>query len=238
MDYPAGLVEHATRTLFPNYFNGSEIIIAGKLVDKEMDRLHVEVTASNSKKFVVLKKDVPVEPRRMGNDVPGSPRPKGGGQEDPNHLERLWSYLTLKELLSSWLQSDEQPERERLRQEVQALALNHRFLAPFTSMTLKSAPRTETPEDAYGTSAATGPETVMQSLRGAHLQPGKGTLGMALLSPFQARSSVLLSRIINLINSVLYLQLLAFREWLSLCLCCYKPWISIEKFEKVKPVYR
>lgn len=187
MDYPPGLVEHATRTLFPNYFNGSEIIIAGKLVDKEMDRLHVEVTASNSKKFVVLKKDVPVEPRRMGNDVPGSPRPKGGGQEHPNHLERLWSYLTLKELLSSWLQSDEQPERERLRLEVQALAMNHRFLAPFTSMTLKSAPRTETLEDAYGTSAATGPETVMQSLRGAHLQPGRGTLGMALLAPFQAK---------------------------------------------------
>ncbi|TEA26109.1 hypothetical protein DBR06_SOUSAS2210089, partial [Sousa chinensis] len=185
VDYPAGLVEHATRTLFPNYFNGSEIIIAGKLVDKEMDRLHVEVTASNSKKFVVLKKDVPVEPRRMGNDVPGSPRPKGGGQEDPNHLERLWSYLTLKELLSSWLQSDEQPERERLRQEVQALALNHRFLAPFTSMTLKSAPRTETPEDAYGTSAATGPETVMQSLRGAHLQPGP-----ALKKPHNPRIKV------------------------------------------------
>ncbi|XP_030692770.1 inter-alpha-trypsin inhibitor heavy chain H5 [Globicephala melas] len=185
VDYPAGLVEHATRTLFPNYFNGSEIIIAGKLVDKEMDRLHVEVTASNSKKFVVLKKDVPVEPRRMGNDVPGSPRPKGDGQEDPNHLERLWSYLTLKELLSSWLQSDEQPERERLRQEVQALAVNHRFLAPFTSMTLKSAPRTETPEDAYGTSAATGPETVMQSLRGAHLQPGP-----ALKKPYNPRIKV------------------------------------------------
>ncbi|KAM9093531.1 inter-alpha-trypsin inhibitor heavy chain H5 [Megaptera novaeangliae] len=185
VDYPPGLVEHATRTLFPNYFNGSEIIIAGKLVDREMDRLHVEVTASNSKKFVVLKKDVPLEPRRMGNDVPGSPRPKGGGQEDPNHLERLWSYLTLKELLSSWLQSVEEPEREQLRQEVQALAVNHRFLTPFTSMTLKSAPRTETPEDAYGTPAATGPETVMQSLRGAHLQPGP-----ALKEPYNPRIKV------------------------------------------------
>ncbi|XP_059768097.1 inter-alpha-trypsin inhibitor heavy chain H5 [Balaenoptera ricei] len=185
VDYPPGLVEHATRTLFPNYFNGSEIIIAGKLVDREMDRLHVEVTASNSKKFVVLKKDVPVEPRRMGNDVPGSPRPKAGGQEDSNHLERLWSYLTLKELLSSWLQSVEGPEREQLRQEVQALAVNHRFLTPFTSMTLKSAPRTETPEDAYGTPAATGPETVMQSLRGAHLQPGP-----ALKEPYNPRIKV------------------------------------------------
>lgn len=175
VDYPPGLVERATRTLFPNYFNGSEIVIAGKLVDRAMDRLHVEVTASNSKKFVVLKKDVPVEPRKVGIDVPQSPRPRGRGQEEPNHLERLWSYLTLKELLSAWLQSFEEPERERLRQEAQALAVNHRFLIPFTSMTLKSAPRTETPEAAYGmsgASVATGPETVMQSLRGTHLQPG------------------------------------------------------------------
>ncbi|KAB0348502.1 hypothetical protein FD754_013359 [Muntiacus muntjak] len=188
VDYPPGLVERATRTLFPNYFNGSEIVIAGKLVDRAMDRLHVEVTASNSKKFVVLKKDVPVEPRKVGIDVPRSPRPRGRSQEEPNHLERLWSYLTLKELLSGWLQSIEEPERERLRQEAQALAVNHHFLAPFTSMTLKSAPRTETPEAAYGMSStptATGPETVMQSLRGTHLQPGP-----AVKKPYNPRIKI------------------------------------------------
>ncbi|KAI4562164.1 hypothetical protein MJT46_011126 [Ovis ammon polii x Ovis aries] len=188
VDYPPGLVERATRTLFPNYFNGSEIVIAGKLVDRAMDRLHVEVTASNSKKFVVLKKDVPVEPRKVGIDVPQSPRPRGRGQEEPNHLERLWSYLTLKELLSAWLQSFEEPERERLRQEAQALAVNHRFLIPFTSMTLKSAPRTETPEAAYGMSSAsvaTGPEAVMQSLRGTHLQPGP-----AVKKPYNPRIKI------------------------------------------------
>ncbi|MXQ95972.1 hypothetical protein E5288_WYG020280 [Bos mutus] len=188
VDYPPSLVEHATRTLFPNYFNGSEIVIAGKLVDRAMDRLHVEVTASNSKKFVVLKKDVPVEPQKVGIDVPQSPRPRGRGQEEPNHLERLWSYLTLKELLSAWLQSIEEPERERLRQEAQALAVNHHFLIPFTSMTLKSAPRTEAPEAAYGmssTSMATGPETVMQSLRGTHLQPGP-----AVKKPYNPRIKI------------------------------------------------
>ncbi|KAB0383267.1 hypothetical protein FD755_005184 [Muntiacus reevesi] len=188
VDYPPSLVERATRTLFPNYFNGSEIVIAGKLVDRAMDRLHVEVTASNSKKFVVLKKDVPVEPRKVGIDVPQSPRPRGRSQEEPNHLERLWSYLTLKELLSGWLQSIEEPERERLRQEAQALAVNHHFLAPFTSMTLKSAPRTETPEAAYGMSSmptASGPKTVMQSLRGTHLQPGP-----AVKKPYNPRIKI------------------------------------------------
>ncbi|KAM5341087.1 inter-alpha-trypsin inhibitor heavy chain H5 [Glossophaga mutica] len=173
VDYPPSLVEQATRTLFPNYFNGSEIIIAGKLVDRKMDRLHVEVTASNSKKFVVLKTDVPLEPQKVENDVTGSTRPKGDGEEDPNHLERLWSYLTMKELLNSWLQSDDKREKEQLRQKAQVLAVNSRFLTPFTSMKLKKpALQTKKLEESYGMSAATGPETVTQSLQGSNLQPG------------------------------------------------------------------
>uniref|UniRef100_A0A8C3YRF8 Inter-alpha-trypsin inhibitor heavy chain 5 n=1 Tax=Catagonus wagneri TaxID=51154 RepID=A0A8C3YRF8_9CETA len=175
VDYAPDMVEQVTRTLFPNYFNGSEIIVAGKLADRAKDRLHVEVTASNSKKFVVLKKDVPVERRWVGSEVPGGPGPKGGGQEDPSHLERVWSYLTLKELQSSWLQSDQEQDRERLRQKAQALAVARRFLTPFTSMKLRPAAQTDTLEATHGLagmSAATGPETVTQSLRRTHLQPG------------------------------------------------------------------
>ncbi|XP_004425439.1 PREDICTED: inter-alpha-trypsin inhibitor heavy chain H5 [Ceratotherium simum simum] len=185
IDYPPSLVEQATRTLFPNYFNGSEIIIAGKLVDRKMDQLHVEVTASNSKKFVILKTDVPVGPQKVGSDATGSSRPKGDGKEDPNHLERLWSYLTTKELLSAWLQSDDEQEKERLRQKAQDLAVNYHFLTPFTSMKLKKSLQMENLEDTLGMSAATGPETVMQSLRGTDLQPGLG-----LKKPYNPRIKV------------------------------------------------
>jgi hypothetical protein len=166
-------VEHATKTLFPNYFNGSEIVIAGKLVDKKLDKLHVEVTASNSKKFLILKRDVPMEPQKVENEVPGGPRPISDGEEDPNHIERLWSYLTVKELLSSWLQSNDKQEKEKLRQKAQALALSYRFLTPFTALKLKKpALHTDRLEEDHGMSAVTGPQTVMQSLRGADMQPG------------------------------------------------------------------
>ncbi|XP_005383929.1 PREDICTED: inter-alpha-trypsin inhibitor heavy chain H5 isoform X1 [Chinchilla lanigera] len=173
VDYPSGLVEHATKTVFPNYFNGSEIVIAGKLVDRKTDQLHVEVTASNSKKFVILKTDVPVEPQKVRSGVPGSPSSRGDGEEDPNHIEHLWSYLTVKELLSSWLQSDNEQEKERLRQKAQDLAMSYHFLTPFTTMKLRTPVLQEnTLEVARGMSAATGPETVMQSLRGASMKPG------------------------------------------------------------------
>ncbi|XP_032737523.1 inter-alpha-trypsin inhibitor heavy chain H5 [Lontra canadensis] len=169
VDYPPAMVERATRTLFPNYFNGSEIVIAGKLADSEAGQLHVEVTASNSKKFVILKTDVPVEPRRVE-----------GAAGDPSHVERLWSYLTVKELLSSWRHSRDAREKERLRQQAQALALAYRFLTPLTALNLRrSALPAETPE------AAVGPETVMQSLRGAPPEPGP-----ALQKPYSPRIKV------------------------------------------------
>nr|Q86UX2.2 RecName: Full=Inter-alpha-trypsin inhibitor heavy chain H5; Short=ITI heavy chain H5; Short=ITI-HC5; Short=Inter-alpha-inhibitor heavy chain 5; Flags: Precursor [Homo sapiens] len=186
IDYPPSSVVQATKTLFPNYFNGSEIIIAGKLVDRKLDHLHVEVTASNSKKFIILKTDVPVRPQKAGKDVTGSPRPGGDGEGDTNHIERLWSYLTTKELLSSWLQSDDEPEKERLRQRAQALAVSYRFLTPFTSMKLRGpVPRMDGLEEAHGMSAAMGPEPVVQSVRGAGTQPGP-----LLKKPYQPRIKI------------------------------------------------
>ncbi|XP_040824232.1 inter-alpha-trypsin inhibitor heavy chain H5 [Ochotona curzoniae] len=186
MDYPPGLVEHATKTLFPNYFNGSEIIIAGKLTNQKLDHLHVEVTASNSKKFVILKKDVPVGPQKVESDVTGRPVADADGKKGSNHIERLWSYLTLKELRSSWLQSSDEQERERLRQQAQALAVNYRFLTPFTSMKLrKSALRVDGLEDTHGMSAAMGPETVMQNLRGGGAQSAS-----TLKKPFDPRIKI------------------------------------------------
>lgn len=174
MDYPPAAVEQTTRTLFPNYFNGSEIVIAGKLADSSAEQLHVEVTASNSKKFVILKTDVPVGPREAGNGVVGSTRPEGGGAGGPKHVERLWGYLTVRELLSSWLHGGDGPEKERARQKAQALAVAYRFLTPLTAMHLqRSALRLDQPGDALGTAAAAGPEALVQSLRGASPQPGE-----------------------------------------------------------------
>lgn len=182
VDYPPAVVEQTTRTLFPNYFNGSEIVIAGKLADRKVGQLHVEVTASNSKKFVILKTDVPVEPQRAGHGETGSARPQAGA-EPRNHVERLWSYLTVKELLSSWRHSRDEQDRERLRQKAQALALAYRFLTPLTAMHLRSAGQPEKLEEAQGVSAAEGPETVMQSLRGASPQPGEQVRGAPALPP-------------------------------------------------------
>ncbi|XP_064448157.1 inter-alpha-trypsin inhibitor heavy chain H5 [Mirounga angustirostris] len=177
VDYPPASVEHATRTAFPNYFNGSEIVTAGKLADSQAGRLRVEVTASNSQRFVLLKTDVPLEPPQAA---------RGGGAEGRNHVERLWSYLTLKELLSSWRHSGDEREKQRLAQSARTLAVARGFLTPLTALHLRRrAPQTQQLEDARGAAAALGPEPVVQRLRGAGGRPGP-----ALKKPYSPRIKV------------------------------------------------
>uniref|UniRef100_A0A673TZC1 Inter-alpha-trypsin inhibitor heavy chain 5 n=1 Tax=Suricata suricatta TaxID=37032 RepID=A0A673TZC1_SURSU len=158
VDYPPAAVERVTRTLFPNYFNGSEIVVAGKLAHRSVDRLHVEVTASNSRKFLVLKADVPAQ----------APDADEGGAGAPNPLQRLWSYLRTRELLGAWRHSHDESQREQLGRQAQALAVAASFLTPLTALHL----RAEELQAPQGVSAAAGPEPVMQSLRGAGPQPG------------------------------------------------------------------
>ncbi|XP_021552363.1 inter-alpha-trypsin inhibitor heavy chain H5 [Neomonachus schauinslandi] len=177
VDYPPASVEHATRTVFPNYFNGSEIVTAGKLADSQAGRLHVEVTASNSQRFVLLKTDVALEPHQAG---------RGGGAEGRNHVERLWSYLTLKELLSSWRHSGDEREKQRLGQSARTLAVARGFLTPLTALHLsRRALQPHQLEDARGAAAALGPEPVVQRLRGAGGRPGP-----ALKKPYSPRIKV------------------------------------------------
>uniref|UniRef100_A0A8V5FVP0 Uncharacterized protein n=1 Tax=Melopsittacus undulatus TaxID=13146 RepID=A0A8V5FVP0_MELUD len=135
VDYPEDNVEQVTQNFFPNYFNGSEIIIAGKLINRTSDSLHVEVTASNSKKYILLKKDVAIDlPSR--NDIRGIPGLEDD-KGDVNYIERAWSYLTIKELLNSRLKSDDSQEKDYLMEKAKSMALTYNFVTPFTVLKMR-----------------------------------------------------------------------------------------------------
>ncbi|XP_060101956.1 inter-alpha-trypsin inhibitor heavy chain H5 [Heteronotia binoei] len=166
VDYPVDSVEHVTQNLFSNYFNGSEIVIAGKLLNHTANSLHVEVTASNSKKYILLKTDVLVD--LPGQNYIGN---MPNGIEDPtesrNYVERAWSYLTIKELLTSWLKSDDSEERENLRERAEKLALTYNFVTPFTTLKVKElGVQTEVPTGVYIDPSTGGLGETMQGLKG------------------------------------------------------------------------
>nr|XP_028603104.1 inter-alpha-trypsin inhibitor heavy chain H5 isoform X1 [Podarcis muralis] len=172
IDYPTDSVEQVTQNLFPNYFNGSEIVIAGKLFNKTADRLHVEVTASNSDKYVLLKTDVAVD--LSGKNHVGL---ASSGAEDPtddqNYVERTWSYLTIKELMTSWLKSDDSEEKETLRERAEKLALAYNFVTPFTTLKMKElASQADLPKEVYTGPSTEGVGEIVQGLQGHRAPSG------------------------------------------------------------------
>ncbi|NWU26771.1 ITIH5 inhibitor, partial [Dyaphorophyia castanea] len=171
VDYPEDDVEQVTQNFFPNYFNGSEIIIAGKLINRTSDKLHVEVTASNSKKYILLKTDVAIDlPSR--NDIRGVPGLEDG-KGDNNYIERAWSYLTIKELLNSRLKSDDSQEKDNLMEKAKSMALAYNFVTPFTVLKMKEAGvHSEPPQEEFISPSTDGIGEKVQSLQGHKAPPG------------------------------------------------------------------
>ncbi|XP_008108460.2 inter-alpha-trypsin inhibitor heavy chain H5 isoform X1 [Anolis carolinensis] len=165
VDYPTDNVAQVTQNLFPNYFNGSEIVIAGKLFNKTANRLHVEVTASNSDKYVLLKTDIAID--LSGKNHIGGASNVGGSTNGQNYVERTWSYLTIKELLASWLKSDSNEEKESLREKAKELALMYHFVTPFTTLKMKElALQAELPKEVYVGPLMESVGEIVQGLQG------------------------------------------------------------------------
>ncbi|KAK4832823.1 hypothetical protein QYF61_025811 [Mycteria americana] len=171
IDYPEDNVEQVTQNFFPNYFNGSEIIIAGKLINHTSDSLHVEVTASNSKKYILLKTDVAIDlPSR--NDIRGVPGLEDG-KGDKNYIERAWSYLTIKELLNSRLKTDDNQEKDYLMEKAKSMALTYNFVTPFTVLKMREAGlHSEPPQEEFISPSTDGIGEKLQSLQGHKAPPG------------------------------------------------------------------
>ncbi|XP_056429228.1 inter-alpha-trypsin inhibitor heavy chain H5 isoform X2 [Hyla sarda] len=134
INYPEDSVEYITQNMFYNYFNGSEIVVAGKLVNQSSDTLHVEIKASNSNKYVILEADLKLDGVGQ-NDITGYEIQDSTIYR--NHIERLWGYLTFKELLTAWHKSDIDVEKEAITQKASKLAMKYNFVTPFTLLEVK-----------------------------------------------------------------------------------------------------
>ncbi|CAH1643329.1 unnamed protein product [Spodoptera littoralis] len=125
--YPPGQVrsESLTQHQFRTYYAGSELVVAGQVLDVPELAPTVEafcgVSDGKGRKRLEILPKAPIEKKKQGT-LP---------------LERLWSYLTIKQLLDQRDASDDAepadkentPEKKAL-----ALALKYAFVTPLTSL--------------------------------------------------------------------------------------------------------
>ncbi|XP_036373434.1 inter-alpha-trypsin inhibitor heavy chain H5 isoform X2 [Megalops cyprinoides] len=155
--YTEDLVQYVTQNLFTNYFNGSEIIIAGKLTNQSAESLHVQVTASSSDKSIVLETDVALRERELETRRQVEAAEAGPAAEA--YVERAWGFLTVKEGLRDRVRSPGGQEREELTQRVANLSQAYGFLTPVTSLVLETPDAELQDADAVNDSASAAAAT-------------------------------------------------------------------------------
>nr|XP_056703135.1 inter-alpha-trypsin inhibitor heavy chain H4-like [Euleptes europaea] len=124
MNYLDKAVQELTQNNFKLLFDGSEIVVAGK-IDNELDVFPVEIKAQTQTSDLTLEERVNVTE-------------KGKVFQDQkyifgNFIERLWAYLTIQQLLEKSV-SAEGEQQKSLEGQALELSLKFSFVTPLTSM--------------------------------------------------------------------------------------------------------
>ncbi|KAM6980760.1 inter-alpha-trypsin inhibitor heavy chain H3-like [Aplochiton taeniatus] len=108
-----------TQTNFSQYYNGSEIVVAGQITDNNVDTFTASVIALSKGKVVDFS---------GGRKLVGST-----GDISDSHIRRVWAYLTVKQLLDKELQLSSDG-KARVKKEILEMSLKYSFVTPHTSM--------------------------------------------------------------------------------------------------------
>ncbi|KAG9260679.1 inter-alpha-trypsin inhibitor heavy chain H3-like isoform X7 [Astyanax mexicanus] len=119
LNYPGAA--NLTQSVFRYYYNGSEIVVAGQITDNSLESFQTEVIAISKNDKVTYQESV------IMKELDGSL------SEHENVMQRLWAYLTVKQLLEKEMTLGGQ-EKDAVKEEALKLSLQYQFVTPLTSM--------------------------------------------------------------------------------------------------------
>ncbi|XP_064931200.1 inter-alpha-trypsin inhibitor heavy chain H4 isoform X4 [Columba livia] len=124
MQYPENAVEGLTKNNFKLFFEGSELIVSGK-ISNELDLLPVEIKAQSHASDLTLKEEANVKEKEQVF--------QNQSYIFGNFIERLWAYLTIQQLLEKSISAQEE-DQKALEAQALELSLQYSFVTPLTSM--------------------------------------------------------------------------------------------------------
>uniref|UniRef100_A0A1D5RGP6 Inter-alpha-trypsin inhibitor heavy chain H1 n=1 Tax=Macaca mulatta TaxID=9544 RepID=A0A1D5RGP6_MACMU len=113
---------------YSQYYEGSEIVVAGRIADNKQSSFKADVRAHGegqefSTTCLVDEEEMKKLLRERGHML-------------ENHVERLWAYLTIQELLAKRMKVDGE-ERANLSSQALRMSLDYGFVTPLTSMSIR-----------------------------------------------------------------------------------------------------
>ncbi|XP_035193185.1 inter-alpha-trypsin inhibitor heavy chain H3 isoform X2 [Oxyura jamaicensis] len=125
LHYPENEISGLTKNSFKHFYDGSEIVVAGRFVDINQNSLTVDVKGEGANDALSFTTQQDAEQTAKAF------------QEQEyifgDYIERLWAYLTIEQLLEKRTAATGE-EKENLTAEVLDLSLKYKFVTPLTSM--------------------------------------------------------------------------------------------------------
>ncbi|NWR03774.1 ITIH3 inhibitor, partial [Paradoxornis webbianus] len=125
LNYPENEISDLTTNSFKHFYDGSEIVVAGRFVDSNQNHLSVDVRGEGANDALSYTTQQDAEQTAQAF------------QEQQyifgEYVERLWAYLTIEQLLEKRLTATGE-EKENLTAQALALSLLYKFVTPLTSM--------------------------------------------------------------------------------------------------------
>ncbi|XP_015278975.1 PREDICTED: inter-alpha-trypsin inhibitor heavy chain H6 [Gekko japonicus] len=126
--YLDGVAQDLTRNLFPNYFQGSELVVAGR-VKPGASELRVRTTGQGQEGPLDLENDI------AANATEAAPFGcLGDAGQISRFVQRLWAYFTIQDLLQARFRANDTAARRLLTEKATNLSLKYNFVTPVTSL--------------------------------------------------------------------------------------------------------
>nr|XP_027805965.1 inter-alpha-trypsin inhibitor heavy chain H6 [Marmota flaviventris] len=167
LDYLGGMVGTSSWALFPNYFGGSELVVAGQVQPGEQELgIHLAARGPKGQLLVTRHSEGATNGSQKAFGCPGEP-----ALNIALFIRRLWAYVTIRELLEARFQARDTTTRHLLAAKILNLSLEYNFVTPLTSLVMVQ-PKEASEEAKKQPSTTAGPTTIMPSSSSSH---GLGT---------------------------------------------------------------
>ncbi|TEA39408.1 hypothetical protein DBR06_SOUSAS2110182 [Sousa chinensis] len=125
MEYPENAILDLTQNSYQHFYDGSEIVVAGRLADEDMNSFKADVKGHGAINDLTFTEELDMKEME-----------KALKERDyifGNYIERLWAYLTIEQLLEKCKNAHGE-EKENLTAQALDLSLKYHFVTPLTSM--------------------------------------------------------------------------------------------------------
>uniref|UniRef100_A0A8D0PUD4 Inter-alpha-trypsin inhibitor heavy chain H3 n=1 Tax=Sus scrofa TaxID=9823 RepID=A0A8D0PUD4_PIG len=123
--YPENAIQDLTQNTYQHFYDGSEIVVAGRLADEDMNSFRADVKGHGAINDLTFTEEVDM--KEMEEAL------KERDYIFGNYIERLWAYLTIEQLLEK-RKNAQGKEKEKLTAQALDLSLKYHFVTPLTSM--------------------------------------------------------------------------------------------------------